>query len=222
MSLEQLIPRRTFAPPVLEVAAPSAWCPTHACAPVWVTPPEGQVRRQHPGSAAGASGKCATQPAPVVFSVTPNTATPDTLVEVSGQNFSPIPNGNTVFFGAVAGAVTAATETNLTVRVPQGATHAPVQVPKRYIEKYVAVFEKGWDRIREDRFKRQLELGIIPADTVIFCIGDRVDEELGLPVRWNEFVKNPEPRFPVFGPWWRSPRMMASTGRRGGTAGSRT
>jgi ferredoxin--NADP+ reductase len=36
-------------------------------------------------------------------------------------------------------------------------------------------------------------------DSVIFCIGDRVDEEFGLPVRWNEFVKNPEPRFPIDG-----------------------
>jgi len=40
---------------------------------------------------------------------------------------------------------------------------------------------------------------IIPVDTVIFCIGDRVDENFGLPIRWNEFVKNPEPEFPVDG-----------------------
>ena len=40
---------------------------------------------------------------------------------------------------------------------------------------------------------------VLPVDSVIFCIGDRVDEEFGLPVRWNEFVKNPEPRFPVDG-----------------------
>lgn len=40
---------------------------------------------------------------------------------------------------------------------------------------------------------------VIPVDTVIFCIGDRVDESFGLPVRWNEFVKNPEPRFPING-----------------------
>lgn len=38
---------------------------------------------------------------------------------------------------------------------------------------------------------------VLEVDTVIFCIGDRVDENFGLPVRWNEFVKNPEPRFPV-------------------------
>jgi ferredoxin/flavodoxin---NADP+ reductase len=40
---------------------------------------------------------------------------------------------------------------------------------------------------------------MIPVDTVIFCIGDRVDESFGLPVRWNEFVKNPQPDYPVNG-----------------------
>jgi ferredoxin--NADP+ reductase len=38
---------------------------------------------------------------------------------------------------------------------------------------------------------------ILPVDTVIFCIGDRVDEDFGLPVRWNEFVKSPDPIYPV-------------------------
>ncbi len=36
-------------------------------------------------------------------------------------------------------------------------------------------------------------------DTVIFCIGDRVDETFGLPVRNNAFVKNPHPLHPVEG-----------------------
>jgi ferredoxin/flavodoxin---NADP+ reductase len=40
---------------------------------------------------------------------------------------------------------------------------------------------------------------VLDVDTVIFCIGDRVDENFGLSVRWNEFVKNPTPRFPVNG-----------------------
>ncbi len=40
---------------------------------------------------------------------------------------------------------------------------------------------------------------VIPADTVVFAIGDRVDETFGLPVRSNSFVKNPQPSFPVAG-----------------------
>lgn len=37
----------------------------------------------------------------------------------------------------------------------------------------------------------------VEVDSVVFCIGDKVDETFGLPVEWSEFAKNPEPRFPV-------------------------
>jgi ferredoxin--NADP+ reductase len=40
---------------------------------------------------------------------------------------------------------------------------------------------------------------ILDVETVVFCIGDKVDDDFGLPVQWNEFVKNPEPSFPVDG-----------------------
>ena len=39
----------------------------------------------------------------------------------------------------------------------------------------------------------------LDVDTVIFAIGDQVDEALGLPIRGSEFVKAAEPRFPVDG-----------------------
>jgi len=39
----------------------------------------------------------------------------------------------------------------------------------------------------------------LDVDTVIFCIGDKVDEPFGLPIRQNAFVKSPNPRFPVDG-----------------------
>lgn len=38
---------------------------------------------------------------------------------------------------------------------------------------------------------------ILDVDTVVFCIGDSVDETLGLPVRKNAFVKNTQPLFPM-------------------------
>lgn len=37
----------------------------------------------------------------------------------------------------------------------------------------------------------------LDVDTVIFCIGDKVDDQFGLPVQWNEYVKNPNPKYPV-------------------------
>jgi ferredoxin--NADP+ reductase len=39
----------------------------------------------------------------------------------------------------------------------------------------------------------------LDVDTVVFAIGDKVDDGFGLPVNGNEYVKNPEPRFPIDG-----------------------
>ncbi len=38
---------------------------------------------------------------------------------------------------------------------------------------------------------------VIPVDSVVFAIGDKVDESFGLPTQSNEFAKNPQPRFPM-------------------------
>ena len=40
---------------------------------------------------------------------------------------------------------------------------------------------------------------VLDVDTVVFCIGDKVDDQFGLPIQWNEFVKNPEPTYPYMG-----------------------
>jgi len=45
----------------------------------------------------------------------------------------------------------------------------------------------------------------IALDTVIFAIGDQVDESFGLPTERGEFVKTPNPRFPVDGLSYESP-----------------
>ncbi|MEX2162120.1 MAG: FAD-dependent oxidoreductase [Anaerolineales bacterium] len=38
----------------------------------------------------------------------------------------------------------------------------------------------------------------IACDTVVFCIGDRVDPGLGLPLdKWGDYAKNPQTRFPI-------------------------
>ena len=43
-----------------------------------------------------------------------------------------------------------------------GATHAPHHAPKEWIEKYKGKFAQGWDKLREETFVRQKQLGIIP------------------------------------------------------------
>lgn len=48
-----------------------------------------------------------------------------------------------------------------------GAQHMPHQVPEKYIDMYKGVYDKGWDQIRQERFNKQKELGIIPENTVL-------------------------------------------------------
>ena len=45
-----------------------------------------------------------------------------------------------------------------------GATHAPHHVPKEWADKYKGKFDQGWDKLREETFARQKNLGVIPAD----------------------------------------------------------
>jgi len=46
-----------------------------------------------------------------------------------------------------------------------GAVHAPHHAPKEWIEKYKGQFDGGWDKLREETFARQKELGLIPENT---------------------------------------------------------
>jgi arylsulfatase len=46
-----------------------------------------------------------------------------------------------------------------------GCSHAPHHVSKEWADKYKGKFDQGWDKLREETFERQKELGIIPADT---------------------------------------------------------
>ena len=45
-----------------------------------------------------------------------------------------------------------------------GATHAPHHVPKEWADKYKGKFDQGWDKLREETFARQKQLGVIPKD----------------------------------------------------------
>jgi arylsulfatase A-like enzyme len=45
-----------------------------------------------------------------------------------------------------------------------GAAHAPHHVPKEWADKYKGNFDGGWDKLREETFARQKQLGVIPPD----------------------------------------------------------
>ena len=61
-----------------------------------------------------------------------------------------------------------------------GAAHAPLQVPKEYADRYDETYQPGWDAIRQARFERMKQMGIIPQDTALppRNPGDRAWEDL--------------------------------------------
>ena len=62
------------------------------------------------------------------------------------------------------------------------------------VEDNVLALKDGDPKARGTGNRRRLDV-----ETVIFAIGDKVDEAFGLPVEASEFVKNPQPRFPIEG-----------------------
>ncbi len=46
--------------------------------------------------------------------------------------------------------------------VPFQAVHIPVQAPQEYIDRYMGVYDGGWDQLRQTRRERAAQLGIIP------------------------------------------------------------
>jgi arylsulfatase len=44
------------------------------------------------------------------------------------------------------------------------AVHSPHQAPQKYIDMYDGVYDKGWEKIRQERFERQRAMGVIPAN----------------------------------------------------------
>jgi arylsulfatase len=49
--------------------------------------------------------------------------------------------------------------------VAHQAPHDPFHLPKDWRNRHVGEYDKGWDAVRQERLKRQVELGIVPAGT---------------------------------------------------------
>ena len=63
------------------------------------------------------------------------------------------------------------------------ATHSPHQAPRSYIDKYKGRFDAGWDHVRDEWFAKQLELGIVPAETKLAPRNPGVDS-------WSDLSEN--------------------------------
>ncbi|MFT7687437.1 MAG: arylsulfatase A-like enzyme [Candidatus Azotimanducaceae bacterium] len=66
------------------------------------------------------------------------------------------------------------------------AVHAPHHVAPEWIEKFTGQFDDGWDAMREQIFKRQLELGVIPMGTTLTPRPDAVPS-------WDEYPDKYKP-----------------------------
>jgi len=49
--------------------------------------------------------------------------------------------------------------------VSHQAPHDPYHLPRDWRSRHVGEYDKGWDAVRQERLKRQIELGIVPAGT---------------------------------------------------------
>jgi ferredoxin--NADP+ reductase len=68
------------------------------------------------------------------------------------------------------------------------------------LEDNILVEANGDTKNKVTENKRQLDV-----ETVVFAIGDKVDEAFDLPTEWNELVNSPTHRFPVDGTSYESP-----------------
>ena len=55
-----------------------------------------------------------------------------------------------------------------------GATHAPHHVRPEWSAKYKGKFDQGWDKLREETFARQKELGVIPPEAELTARPDEI------------------------------------------------
>lgn len=72
------------------------------------------------------------------------------IVDHAIQDMQPNPDGKPAF-----------------VYLAFGAGHSPIQVPKAYIERYAGMYDKGWDKLREERLVRLKTMGIVPQNTLL-------------------------------------------------------
>jgi arylsulfatase A-like enzyme len=51
--------------------------------------------------------------------------------------------------------------------VAHQAPHDPYHLPKEWRDRHVGEYDKGWNVLRQERLKRQIELGVVPPGTVL-------------------------------------------------------
>lgn len=65
--------------------------------------------------------------------------------------------------------------------------HGPHHVPQEWADKYKGTFDEGWEVLRQETFKRQKELGWIPADTELTPIDESMQRWADVPAEQRAF-----------------------------------
>ena len=112
---------------------------------------------------------------PVITSFSPQAGVVGSTVTITGTGFNTTPANNVVIFGATRATVTAATNTQLTVTVPTGATYQPIMVLVNGLMAYskypFSTTYPGWGIINSNSFlpKQDFDAGFSPYAS---CLGD--------------------------------------------------
>ena len=51
--------------------------------------------------------------------------------------------------------------------LPFQAIHIPVQAPAEFVKKYKGVYKAGWDKLKQQRFEKAKQLGLVQKDATM-------------------------------------------------------
>lgn len=60
------------------------------------------------------------------------------------------------------------------------AIHTPVQAPKEFVEHYMEIYEQGWDKMRQNRFEKAKQMGLIPKEAQLN------EEDIPFAKKWDD------------------------------------
>src|SRR6202140_105027 len=131
--------------------------------PVWETSPMGPFNSWPTGGGGfeyfyGFLGGEANQYAPAIYEGTTPIEQPKTAEE--GYHFHEDMTDKAISWVRQQKALMA--DKPFFVYFAPGACHAPHHVPKEWADKYKGKFDQGWDKLREEIFARQREVGVVP------------------------------------------------------------
>jgi len=105
---------------------------------------------------------------PTITSFTPTSGEPGTVLTITGTDFDTTPTNNAVYFGSIAGTITSASATQLSVTIPIGAPHDLITVinkvtgvSKRSEKPFNPTFTEG-GRIIPASFKPRFDILLDP------------------------------------------------------------